>query len=78
MIADYGLGNCRALLLVYYPFGQAPVAPYPFVDLLTETLQVSGSTRSCSGSQYFCPNFFTEVEAKMERRLKEAHLHNEI
>ena len=35
MITDYGLGNCRALLLVYYPYGQAPVAPYPFVDILT-------------------------------------------
>ena len=39
-----GLGNCQTLLLVYYPFGQAPVAPYPFVDILTGTPQVSGST----------------------------------
>ena len=39
-----GLGNCRALVLVYYPFGRAPVAPYPFVDILTGTPKVSGST----------------------------------
>ena len=31
-------------VLVYYPFGRVPVAPYPFVDILTGTPQVSGST----------------------------------
>ena len=49
MITDYGLGSCRTLLLVYYPFGRGPVAPYPFVDILTGTLQVSGSTQEWHG-----------------------------
>ena len=44
VITDYGLGNCRALLLACYPFGRGPVALHPFVYMLTGNLQVPGST----------------------------------
>ena len=51
VIIDYGPGNGQALLHVYVRsehvwnvFGRAAVAPYSFMDILTGTPKVSGST----------------------------------
>ena len=37
----YGLGNGRALLLMYCLFDQALVLPYPFVNLVSGTREDS-------------------------------------